>query len=92
MCDAREGVVLVVLCPALSGAQSLFGYLAHLASSLIWTGLRMKSREIHFKGGALLSYVVRRRWPTAQPCAAVNLRNTHALTMATSASKGLPVL
>ena len=40
----------------------------------------------------LLSYVVRRRWPTAQPCAAVNLRNTHALTMATSASKGLPVL
>ena len=28
----------------------------------------------------LLSYVVRRRWPTAQPCAAVNLRNTHALT------------
>ena len=40
----------------------------------------------------VLSYVVRRRWPTAQPCAAVNLRNTHTLTMATSASKGLPVL
>ena len=37
-------------------------------------------------------YAVRRRWPTSQPCAAVTLRNTHTLTMATSASKGIPVL
>ena len=28
----------------------------------------------------------------ASPCAAVTLRNTHTLTMATSASKGIPVL
>ena len=40
----------------------------------------------------VLSYVVRRRWPKARPCAAVNLRTIHALTMATSASKGMPVL
>ena len=46
----------------LSGAQSLFDYLAHLAPSLIWTGLRMEWREIHFKVDAFL--FIRMSYPT----------------------------
>ena len=37
-------------------------------------------------------YAVRRRWPTSQPCAAVTLRNTHALTKHLSRSTGRPEL
>ena len=60
-------------------------------------GFEEKRSQVHGESwrkifSKIAQYAVRRRWPTSQPCAAVTLRNTHTLTMATSASKGIPVL